>query len=238
MNFVFQIILALLPGVSIALYIHFRDKYEPEPVGLLVLSFFLGVVGMFIAWGLTIAIEQFVWIDEHDLQQQAVHAFLMVAFVEESSKFLFARGVLFRNSNFDEPFDGIVYTVMIGMGFASAENILYVVEGGGSTAIVRMFTAVPAHGLFAVLMGYYLGKAKFHTNRIFLYSVVALVVATLFHGVYDYFLFISFVPGIWIGAVIAFAVAFVLSRNAIRIHQQASPFKMKQSQGKPKISES
>ena len=227
MNFFFQIILALVPGLTIALYIHFRDKYEPEPVRLLILSFLLGSLGMFIAWGLTVVVEQFVFIDESDWEAQAVHAFLIVAFIEEASKFLFARGVLFYNSNFDEPFDGIVYTVMIGMGFATAENILYVMEGGGSAAIVRMFTAVPAHGLFAILMGYFLGKAKFQNSRILYYSFIAIFVATVFHGTYDYFLFISFIPGLWIGAVVAFGIAFLLARKAIRIHQHASPFKDK-----------
>ncbi|NJN41666.1 MAG: PrsW family intramembrane metalloprotease [Flammeovirgaceae bacterium] len=228
MNFVFQIILAVVPGLSIALYIHFRDKYEPEPVRLLVLSFLLGIVSMFIAWGLTTVVEQYISIDESDWEDQAVHAFLIVAIIEEVSKFLFARGVLFYNSNFDEPFDGIVYTVMIGMGFATAENILYVVENGGSAAIIRMFTAVPAHGLFAILMGYFLGKAKFQESQIGYYSFIALFVATLFHGTYDYFLFISFIPGLWVGAVVAFGLAFFLARKAIRIHQQASPFRRKE----------
>lgn len=225
LNQLFLIILAFLPGVVIALYIHFRDKYEPEPLSLLFFSFFLGVISMGIAWGFTVVVDHFIAIDEEDWEEQAVHAFLMVAFIEEFSKFLFARGVLFRNKNFNEPFDGIVYTVMIGMGFATAENILYVLDGGGGTAFVRMFSAVPAHGLFAILMGYYLGKAKFHHGKTFLFSSLALLVATLFHGTYDYFLFIKSVPGLWIGSVVSIIIAFVLARKAIRIHQQASPFK-------------
>jgi hypothetical protein len=55
--------------------------------------------------------------------------------------------------------------------------------------------------------------------------VLALAVATLFHGVYDYFLFISFVPGIWIGSFLSLVIAFILSRKAILVHQHASPFK-------------
>ena len=153
-----------------------------------------------------------------------MHAFFIVALVEEFSKFIFVRGILYNNKNFNEPFDGIVYTVMVGMGFATLENILYVFNGGGvGTAIMRMFTAVPAHATFAVLMGFYLGKAKFEHKKSY-YAFHALGVATLFHGAYDYCLFVSFVPGIVFGALLSLVVGIWLSRKAIKIHQLASPF--------------
>jgi RsiW-degrading membrane proteinase PrsW (M82 family) len=82
---------------------------------------------------------------------------------------------------------------------------------------------VPAHASFAVLMGYFLGKAKFEHGKAY-YAFYALGVATLFHGAYDYFWFISYMPGIWIGAIISLITGVLLSRSAIRIHQAASPF--------------
>jgi RsiW-degrading membrane proteinase PrsW (M82 family) len=130
---------------------------------------------------------------------------------------------LYPNKNFNEPFDGIVYSLTVSLGFAGLENILYVLDGGVETAVLRMFTAVPAHASFGVLMGYFLGKAKFEHKKGH-YAIYALAVATLFHGAYDYFWFISYVPGIWIGAVISLIIGIVLSRRAIHIHQQASPF--------------
>jgi hypothetical protein len=73
-------------------------------------------------------------------------------------------------------------------------------------------------------MGYWLGKAKFQHARQLYFSLVALFVATFFHGIYDYFLFISFVPGIWLWSFVSLAIALVLARKAVRLHQQASPF--------------
>jgi RsiW-degrading membrane proteinase PrsW (M82 family) len=87
-----------------------------------------------------------------------------------------------------------------------------------------MFTAVPAHATFAVLMGYFLGKAKFSLDKKLYYSLLGLFVATLFHGAYDYFWFISYIPGVWLGAIVSLIVAFFLSRKAIQLHQQSSPF--------------
>jgi RsiW-degrading membrane proteinase PrsW (M82 family) len=87
-----------------------------------------------------------------------------------------------------------------------------------------MFTAVPAHATFAILMGYFIGKAKFTHRRIFYFTIVALLSAATFHGAYDYMLFISFMPGLWIGAAISLIIVLILSRKAIRLHDQSSPF--------------
>jgi len=110
------------------------------------------------------------------------------------------------------------------MGFATLENVLYVYQYGLATGILRMFTAVPAHATFAILMGFFLGKAKFTHRKVFFFSVLSLIAAAIFHGSYDYFLFISFIPGIWVGAFVSLAIGFTLSRKAIRLHQQISPF--------------
>lgn len=217
--------LALAPGIAIGVYIYLKDRHEREPVGLLIRSFFFGLLSIFVTLLISQVLGVFVTLDEMSISEQAVHAFLIVALVEEFSKFIFVRGVLYNNKHFNEPFDGIVYSVMVGMGFATFENILYVVEGGIGTALLRMLTAVPAHATFAVLMGYYLGKAKFEHKKSY-YALHALGVATLFHGAYDYCLFISYVPGIVFGAVVSLIVGIWLSKKAIRIHQLASPFKV------------
>lgn len=222
-NVLFLLALALAPGAAIGLYIYLKDKHEREPLGLLIRSFFFGILSVFVTLLISKVLGAYFTIDEASVSEQAVHAFLIVALVEEFSKFIFVRGILYNNSNFNEPFDGIVYSVMVSMGFATFENILYVVEGGLSTALMRMFTAVPAHATFAILMGYYLGKAKFEHKKSY-YALHALAVATLFHGAYDYCLFISFVPGIVFGALASLVVGIWLSRKAIRIHQFASPF--------------
>jgi RsiW-degrading membrane proteinase PrsW (M82 family) len=86
-----------------------------------------------------------------------------------------------------------------------------------------MFTAVPAHATFGVLMGYFMGIAKCEKGKAH-YVWYGLGAAVLFHGAYDYCWFISFVPGLWAGAIASLIIGIFLSRKAIRKHQQASPF--------------
>lgn len=216
--------LALAPGIAIAIFIYWKDEHEREPLWLLLLSFLYGVVSTSVTFLLTYPIDLFLRLRHNDVVDQFINAFFKVALVEELSKFIFIRFILYRNKNFNEPFDGIVYSVMVGMGFATLENVIYVFNYGLTTGLMRLFTAVPAHAAFAVLMGYFLGKAKFTHRYEWSYSILALLAATFFHGTYDYFWFISFEPGLWVGAVASLVLALMLSKRAIQLHQQASPF--------------
>src|SRR5688572_29177851 len=220
MDVISLLALALAPGIAIGIYIYLKDKHEREPLSLLMISFLYGVLSTAVTLSISLPLDYIVTINEQNVVHQFGNAFFKVALVEEFSKFIFIRFILYNNKNFNEPFDGIVYACMVGMGFATLENILYVYLYGVPTGIVRMFTAVPAHACFAILMGYFLGKAKFTHRKEIYYSLVALLVATTFHGAYDYFWFIAFVPGIWVGAIVSLIAALILSRKAIRLHQQ------------------
>ena len=220
------ILMAVAPVMVIILYIYFQDKYDKEPIGLLLASFLFGaIVSIFIVTLLYVFTGQFIPItDEYSLWQQFIQAFVVVAFSEEFSKYVIVKYFNQPKKAFNEPYDGIIYAVMVSMGFACTENIMYVLEGGYQTAVLRAFTAVPAHATFGILMGYFMGKAKFSNNR-FKLNMAGLFLAVFFHGAYDFFLFIRFIPGISIGAFISLAVALYLSRKAIKKHQNNSNFK-------------
>ncbi|GAA3590061.1 YhfC family glutamic-type intramembrane protease [Flavivirga amylovorans] len=219
------LLLAIAPIFIVILYIYFKDKYEKEPKHLLFYNFLLGaIVSVLITTILYYIFDIVLPLTDHtSVFQQFVKAFLVVGFTEEFSKYIIVRYFAQRHKEFNEPFDGIAYAVMVSMGFAATENILYVFQGGYETALLRAFTAVPAHATFGILMGFYMGKAKFSKNRIGL-NIIGLLSATIFHGAYDFFLFIDFVPGIWIGAFISLFIGILLSRKAIKLHQKNSNF--------------
>ena len=221
------LLLAISPVIIIVLYIYFKDKFEKEPIPFLLKNFLLGATVSIL---ITVILGGFVsrlipLIDNTSVFQQFLKAFVVVALVEEFSKYVIIRYYSQRSKEYNEPFDGIVYAVMVSMGFAALENVLYVLQHGISTGIMRAFTAVPAHATFAILMGYFMGKAKFSKNRIVL-NLMGLFFATLFHGAYDFFLFINFIPGMWLGAIVSLIVGVFLSRKAIKKHQNNSNFKI------------
>lgn len=208
--------LAVAPAVAIAIGIHFYEKFDREPFILLVISFLLGSLMAAPAILLELGIERIL----NNLQaNMALYAFVGIALVEEGLKFAVIRFYAYPKRDFSEPYDGITYSVMVSMGFAAIENVIYALQFGHEVALLRMFTAVPAHGTFGILMGFYLGKAKFG-NQPLLWSLVALSVAVLFHGAYDYFLMITQPQGIYWGAFASLVVGIVLSIRATRIHKR------------------
>ena len=217
------LLLAVAPALIIIIYVYVKDKYDKEPRKLLISSFLFGAfVSVIVTTILYFLFEAiFPPFIKKSVLDQFIKAFFMVGLIEEFSKYIIVRYYAQPKKEFNEPFDGIVYAVMVSMGFAVTENIFYVMEGGMSTAIARAFTAVPAHATFGVLMGYFMGKAKFSDNRI-KWNLIGLSLAILFHGAYDFFLFIPFVPGVWTGAFVSLAVGLFLSRKAIKKHQNNS----------------
>lgn len=220
--------LAIAPGLAICLFIFHRDAYNREPKLNLIFSFFLGAISIIPA----VYIERYFY-DPYDssIAGVAVKAFIVVALTEELCKFAALRLYAYPRKSFDEPLDGIVYSVVVSMGFATVENVLYVQQGGFGTAILRMFLSVPAHATFGVLMGYFVGKAKFDPNRSVYLTLAGLFWAVFFHGTYDVLLFWQQSPDmedyvsdilLFAGAVISFIVALRLSFKHIKIHRRLS----------------
>ena len=219
--------LAIAPVIVIIFYVYIKDKFEKEPKKLLFYTFLIGaIVSVFISLVLyTISDYVLPKAQKFSVFDQFLKAFFVVALIEEFSKYVIVRYYNQPKAAFNEPFDGIIYAVMVSMGFAFIENILYVFNGGISVAILRAFTAVPAHATFGIIMGYFMGKAKFSKKPI-KWNLIGLCIAILFHGAYDFFLFINFIPGISIGAFISLIIGIVLSLKAIKAHQNNSHFKL------------
>jgi RsiW-degrading membrane proteinase PrsW (M82 family) len=214
-------ILSILPSLLIAAFLFVKDKSR-EPGAYLILAFILGMVSIIPAWLLEQLWHNYAPLSDDSLAGTLVFAFIGIALMEEVPKFLFLRIGFYPRTFFDEPLDGIVYAGMIGMGFAMVENLLYAVEHGMGTTILRAFTAVPAHAVFAVLMGYYMGLAKFDRDNHALLMRKSLLWAVLIHGLYDFFLIQNFVPGLIGLAILVLYISIYFSMRLIRMHQAVS----------------
>ena len=186
------IVIALVPPILIALYLYFRDRLVREPVKLLLLSYFLGwlivlpILGILygFSWsGLEDSLEKIIKPDT--LLNSFWNAFIVAALIEEGFKYLAFRKWIWSNRYFDEYYDGILYAGLISLGFASLENIFYVLDYGYQTGITRAVTAIPAHAFFGIAMGYFLSRAKFNFTKTKQNLWLAFLIPVLLHGVYD-----------------------------------------------------
>lgn len=207
--------LAVAPGVAWAMYIYYRDINEKEPVRLLLRAFLIGFIIVLPA-ALIETILRDVWrLSSQNIFHLFIDNYIVVGFTEEVIKFFVLWALAYNRKEFNQPYDGILYAVMVGMGFATSENIAVVLESGLQTALMRVVTTIPAHAMFAIMLGYFVGLSKFqnHNGRMIMMGIGA---ATLFHGTYDFCLSIQNIPLIGGGAVVSLVLGLYLSFKAIQ----------------------
>lgn len=215
---------ALFPAIVLGVFIYMKDKAEKEPKRLLALLLASGVIiilPVIIGEIVIGAIVQFFFKilsmllgGNHILYHlyHFVSAFIGVALVEEGFKWMAMWLITSKNKNFNSLFDGIVYAVFVSLGFAAAENIMYVFNNGIGNAFSRMITAVPAHTFFGILMGCYYSRwhiaelARKKEKELVEQGLIeqpkkhfsgetvlcmSLIVPVAVHGFYDYVLFVQ-----------------------------------------------
>lgn len=229
------IFVSVFPVFFILIYIYYRDKYEKEPLGLLIKAFFGGVLSAIA----TLIVMSPASLFFPELEGVSSNAFLMAfagaAIPEEFFKFVFLYLIIWKNHNFNEYYDGIVYAVFVSLGFACLENILYVNQHGLGVGIMRGIISVPSHALDGVIMGYFFSLARFMPTRRREYLFKSLFYAILAHGIFDYLLFytsgISEINPAMAGLTIIVFLVFVaflwwLGFKKIKQHVNASVFKI------------
>ena len=190
--------LTIMPVFLLMLFIYFQDKFQKEPIKTLVKAFFGGMLAI----AFTLVLDFFIGLTfgRVPILSDTVFydAFLSAGIPEELCKFLIFMIFIWRDKNFDEYFDGIVYACFIGLGFACLENIMYVFDativslaGGFVTSFFRALLSVPGHFLFGVILGYFLSMAKFRPEKKGKYIWTGLLLAMLAHGLFDWLLMVT-----------------------------------------------
>ncbi len=180
------ILIALAPCLFLLWYFYHRDKYEPEPKKKIIKIFLLGALmvipGAIIEGVLVSGIN----LITKGILNIFIISFIIIAPTEELLKFFAVKRWIYKSIEFDEVMDGIVYTVSASLGFATVENIIYVITHGMGVGIARAFLAIPGHAFFGALMGYYIGRAKFNKEKENKFIIKGILLAILLHGLYDF----------------------------------------------------
>ncbi|MFZ7945079.1 MULTISPECIES: glutamic-type intramembrane protease PrsW [Bacillaceae] len=171
------------PGLALLSYFYLKDEYEPEPISFVLRTFIYGALLVF-----PIMFIQHVLEVEHLLKSNLFNAFLSSSLLEEFFKWFILFYVVYQHVEFDEPFDGIVYGVAVSLGFATVENIFYLIANGIEHAMARALLPVSSHALFGVIMGFYIGKAKFTDGNKAKWVLLSLLLPFTLHGFYDFIL--------------------------------------------------
>lgn len=193
---IYILILALLPVVCFLVWIYYKDKYEKEPVAKLVQYFFMGILVSILAIFMEIYLSKFNNLS--GIESNIYTAFFVAAFTEEGVKSIILIPMLLGEKDFNEKLDGIIYSIILSLGFATVENIIYLmkerVDLSLGLAITRGLISIPSHIMFAITMGYYISKYKFakDNNKKIKYLFYAVIIPILLHGVFDFILMIGY----------------------------------------------
>ena len=231
------VLIAFAPGVFWLWFFLKRNTYRPEPRRLIAATFFLGMLSTIPAGlihGLLLD-DSFLASGLNDIGYAAVVMLFIVGPAEETSKFLAVRLYAYRSLYFDEPMKGLVYATAASLGFASAENLLYVLEFGPLVMLGRAPLSTLAHVVFGAFWGYALGKRMEQGKRVHqgaggsssgsvLVVVAGLACAALVHGLFNVTVLAFPIAAI---AIVAVGFWWVLSRYGWA--RRISPFRYRRN---------
>ncbi len=190
--------LCIVPSLILMWYIYTKDKIEKEPLYLLMILFIGGIISAIISSSISITLKMYFPFLNYQytnmtIIQILIKSFIIIATIEETSKWIINFICTWKNKNFNHIFDPIVYSVFISLGFATFENVLYgyaYSSYGFIPILLRGIISVPCHAAFGVFMGYYLGIAKnsqvsFKNDKKIKYIIFSLIIPILLHFIYD-----------------------------------------------------
>ena len=211
---------AAIPAVFLMIKVYRSDRLEKESPYLIKKLIWAGLFSVLLALveetvlsfilGLFVPVESPLY--------NIIMFFVIVAFSEETSKYLFMYRKTWRNPEFNCQYDGVVYAVITSLSFALFENITYVISYGFGTALIRAVTAIPGHACFGVFMGVFYGIAKRcdyrrNTSGASFFRCMAILVPALLHGAYDYIATMDVEGDDWsfiVFIIIMFVISYIL----------------------------
>jgi len=215
-------LMAVAPAVLLLFYYYNKNKTRYKSKPLIIKIFLLGIIYTLPVFGLeqilTLINRHFQW---PRLLYYFFEAFIVAGLCEEYIKLRIVKTYAYPSHAFRTTFDGIMYTITAGLGFACMENIVYVTHGTLATAMTRGITAVPMHAVCSGMMGYYIGRARFAASAQERDTLLTtgLWIAIIIHGLYDFFIMIAPVYGSVFSSVAITLVAITFLRLRDRINQ-------------------
>ena len=192
MNIYFLIFIACIPIILMCTYIYKKDN-DKEPAKTLRKIFIYGIISIIPIVILELLASKVI-IDKRNIASLFINVFVTVGLIEEGIKWGIVNKSIYNDEEFNHPYDAIIYSVFVSLGFALVENFIYVIGEGFRVGVLRAITTIPAHTFTAIIMGYFLGKSKQedvnkNDQSAKKYMFLSLIIPILCHTLYDFFVF-------------------------------------------------
>ena len=210
---------AILPVILISACLRFfvLDRHKKFPLIYIVLFLVIGGITAALAYSLeswmhgTISMGvEWYWI--------LIDAFLVTSAVEEILK-LVGGLIFFSWLRKQSAIFCILAFVFVGLGFSLVENVIYAMSYDWITMAFRSITALPSHAIYGVVMGALTAKAIHSSQKVISYWAIALILPTLIHGLYDWFILQDYQEWLILGAPVVLILTAWFSYKIIRWNQ-------------------
>ncbi|HBK68357.1 MAG TPA: PrsW family intramembrane metalloprotease [Firmicutes bacterium] len=219
------IIVSVIPGVLWLTYFYRKDRFEPEPKKLVAKVFIGGMLMVVPAGALELVGKEGLMVarTSGNVLLIFIYSFFFIGVIEEGLKFLLLALTVYPRKEMNEPVDGIVYGITVGLGFAVIENLFYTEALGFQVGLWRAVIACLAHAAFSGWGGYFL-TAGLRRLSIFYRFLIAYGVATFWHGLYDFLLFLNN-PIFSLGSFVLTGLLVYMLLKKMRELEAYSPFR-------------
>ena len=183
------ITLGFAPIIAAVIYFYFYRRISKEFSALLVKSFFLGMLGILVLIAAQYLSSLLGLNELRNLKRTIFYSFVTVGFASELGMYIFYRYLIIPKEPVNKPIHGITFSIMVTLGFSTIQLLIFILDPLGIRSLfpetLYAFVFVPANLIFAVIMGFYVGMAKFLKSR-FVYNMTGLFAAAFFHGLFNF----------------------------------------------------
>lgn len=175
------------PAIFLAMYLYFRQHRDAAFVQLMVRGLFMGAIGASLLFFASQISNQLGISELRNLKRTLFFSFITLATSAEIGKFIAFRYFTMRNIDNISPFDTIIISISTAMGFSTVAMLLCALNAfkiePDLPMVLFSLVYVPANLLISVVIGFFVGMARFLKNHI-VYSLTGLIVAIFFHGIF------------------------------------------------------
>jgi len=181
--------LFIAPAIFLVLIIIARGGMEKKDWGFFSSSYFFGIVAAIPVIVAVYYVKHYWLVHATSIRRILFFAFALIGFLAEFSKFLVLRYKYITNDLLTKPFDGILYGVLISLGFSTAASVFFFFEWDFNNGLPTLLYTMPiANIITGIVLGFFVGMGKFRKPS-FIDSVTGLGAAIFFQGFYNFCLF-------------------------------------------------
>ncbi|MCF8299079.1 MAG: PrsW family intramembrane metalloprotease [Saprospiraceae bacterium] len=186
MNGIEILSLFISPVIFLLMFFYLKVRLRVKSFKLLLQAILFGLLSVALLY-VAHLLSHLMGLDElKNIKRTAFYTLVIIGFSSELAKFLVLRYCFLPQQGFRGPLEGIIYSVIISLGFATGAIFLFGFNIIGSHIDTLYLFLYPFFSILSgIIMGFFVGLGKSRKNR-FVDSMTGLGAAVFFQGLFNF----------------------------------------------------